>query len=157
MMINEFKKFILRGNVIDLAVGVIIGGAFNQIVSAIVNDIFLPFLSLFTKGLNFEGLFFTLDGKHYPSAQAAIDQGIATVNVGSFLSAILNFLIMSFVVFLIVYLINKLKDASFAVLKSEPTPEPTPEPTTKICPFCLSEIDIKATRCKYCTSIVEND
>ena len=140
-MLKEFKKFALRGNMIDLAVGIIIGGAFSSIVSSLVNDIIMPILSLFTKSIDFTNLFIALDGKHYDTLKDAQDLGIATVNYGTFISGLLNFIIMAFVVFLLVRWINKLKK-----------PEPVVAPTTKPCPHCFSEINKNATKCPYCTS-----
>ncbi|HWT75900.1 MAG TPA: large conductance mechanosensitive channel protein MscL [Mobilitalea sp.] len=143
-MLKEFKKFALRGNMIDLAVGIIIGGAFSGIVNSLVNDIIMPLLSLLTKNIDFTNLFIALNGVHYDSLKAAKDAKVATVNYGTFLSGVLNFLIMSFVVFLMVRWMNKLKK-----------PEPAAAATTKKCPYCLSDINIEATKCPYCTSQVK--
>ncbi|MBB2182370.1 large conductance mechanosensitive channel protein MscL [Lachnospiraceae bacterium MD1] len=140
-MLKEFKKFALRGNMIDLAVGIIIGGAFSGIVNSLVNDIIMPLLSLITQNINFEDWFFALDGNSYATLQAAKDAGAPTVNYGLFISGIINFVIMAFVVFLMVRWINKLKK-----------PEPAAEPTTKQCPFCLSDINKNAKKCPHCTS-----
>lgn len=143
-MLKEFKKFALKGNMIDLAVGIIIGGAFNSLVSSLVNDIIMPLLSLITKRIDFTNWFIALDGGKYKTLQAAQEAGAPTVNYGVFLSGILNFLIMAFVVFLIVRWLNKLKK-----------PEPTAAPTTKKCPHCQSDINLSATKCPYCTSDIE--
>ncbi len=143
-MLKEFKKFALKGNMIDLAVGIIIGGAFSGIVNSLVNDVMMPLLSLVTKNIDFTNLFIALDGGDYSTLQAAKDAGAATVNYGMFISGVINFLIMAFIVFLLVRWINKLKK-----------PEPVAEPTTKKCPYCLSDIDKKATKCAQCTSDVE--
>ncbi len=140
-MLKEFKKFALRGNMIDLAVGIIIGGAFSGIVSSLVNDIIMPILSLLTKRIDFTNLFFALDGKHYSTIELAKEAGVATVNYGTFISGVLNFIIMAFVVFLMVRWINKMKK-----------PEPAAAPTTKQCPHCFTEINIKATKCPNCTA-----
>lgn len=142
-MLKEFKKFAVRGNMMDLAVGVIIGGAFNSLVSSLVNDIIMPILSLFTGKLDFSNWFIALDGKKYETIALAQEAGVATVNFGTFISGVLNFIIMAFVVFLIVKGMNK--------LKKDDTPAPT-APTTKKCPHCLSEINIAATKCPHCTS-----
>ena len=139
----EIMKFALRGNMMDLAVGVIIGGAFNSLVNSLVNDIIMPFLSLFTGKLDFSNWFVALDGKKYETIALAQEAGVATINFGTFLSGLLNFVIMAFVVFMIVRGMNKLRKAE--------TPAPA-APTTKKCPHCLSEINIKATRCPHCTS-----
>lgn len=128
--LNEFKEFALRGNVMELAIGVIIGGAFKTITDSLVNDILSPFLALFAQdGLN--GLSFTIFN--------------ATIKVGSFFSAIINFVIMALVIFMLVKGMNIL--ANLGKNKEEEK-----APTTKKCPYCLSEIDIKATRCPHCTS-----
>ncbi len=142
---GEFKKFIMRGNVIDLAVGVIVGGAFQAIVKSLVDDVVMPVISLATKGLNFADLFIALDGKEYETLAAAQEAGAATLNYGNFVSAVINFIIMAFVVFLIVKTINKIAEKG----KKEEAPA---APTTKECPFCKSEIAIGATKCPNCTS-----
>ena len=144
---GEFKKFIMRGNVIDLAVGVIVGGAFQSIVKSLVDDVVMPVISLATKGINFADLFIALDGNEYATLAAAQEAGAATLNYGNFISAILNFLIMAFVVFLLVKGINAVAD------KTKKKEEAAPAaPTTKECPYCKSEIAIGATKCPNCTS-----
>jgi large conductance mechanosensitive channel len=140
-MLKEFKKFALRGNMIDLAVGIIIGGAFSSIVNSLVNDIIMPVLSIFTKRIDFSNWFLALDGKHYDTIQQAQEAGVATINYGTFFSGVLNFIIMAFVVFLLVRWMNKLKK-----------PEPVTKPTTKKCPHCITDIDVNATKCPNCTS-----
>jgi large conductance mechanosensitive channel len=140
-VLKEFKKFALKGNMIDLAVGIIIGGAFSSIVNSLVNDIIMPILSIFTKNINFTNWFIALDGKSYDTLQLAKDKGVSTINYGLFISGLLNFLIMAFVVFLIVKWINKLKK-----------PEPVAAATTKKCPYCLTDINLNATKCPNCTS-----
>lgn len=144
-MLKEFKKFALRGNMIDMAVGIIIGGAFSGIVNSLVNDIVMPFLSLLTRRINFTNLFISLDGTHYDTLEAAKKANAATVNYGTFLSGTLNFLIMAFVVFLLVRWINKLKK-----------PEPIAASTTKKCPYCFSEVNVNATKCAHCTSDIND-
>ncbi len=144
---GEFKKFIMRGNVIDLAVGVIVGGAFQAIVKSLVDDVVMPVISLATKGINFADLFIALDGGEYATLAAAQEAGAATLNYGNFISAFLNFLIMAFVVFLLVKGINAVAEKSKK--KEEEAPA---EPTTKECPYCKSEIAIGATKCPNCTS-----
>ncbi|GAB4494999.1 MAG: large conductance mechanosensitive channel protein MscL [Anaerolineales bacterium] len=129
-MLKEFRDFAMRGNVIDLAVGVIIGGAFGKIVGSLVNDILMPLIGLVLGGVNF--------------AEQAIQIGDASVKWGAFVQAVIDFIIIAFVIFLIVKAANKAK-------KQEPAPAPA-EPTTKECPFCLSTVSLKATRCPYCTS-----
>ena len=127
---SEFKEFVMRGNVLDLAVGVIIGAAFQAIVTSLTSDIISPILGIFG-GMNFDQLSFTING--------------ATICYGKFITAIINFLIMAFIIFLIVKLVNK-------VMSIGKKPEKKPEPTTKKCPYCLSEIDINAVKCPHCTS-----
>lgn len=145
--INEFKKFIMRGNVIDLAVGVIIGGAFQAIVNSLVNDVVSPVISLATKGINFADKFIVLtsDEVAFQTVEAAKEAGYATLNYGSFITAVINFIIMATVIFLLVKGINKVN----SIGKKEEAPA---EPTTKTCPFCKSEIAIEAVRCPNCTS-----
>ena len=140
----EFKKFALKGNMIDLAVGVIIGGAFNGLVTSLVNDIIMPVLSLFTGKMDFENWFVALDGETYATIEAAKEAGAATLNYGNFISGIINFIIMAFVVFMLVRAINKLKKD-----------EPAAAPTTKKCPFCKTDIPLEATKCPHCTSALE--
>ena len=140
-MWKEFKKFALRGNMIDLAVGMIIGSAFTGIVNSLVNDMVMPIISLFVGKVDFSNLFVALDGNHYATLEAAQAAGAATFNYGVFASNVLNFLIMALVVFFFVKGMNKLKK------KEEPAPA-----TTKKCPFCKTEIDLEATRCPHCTS-----
>lgn len=158
--IGEFKKFITRGNVVDLAVGVIIGGAFQSIVNSFVNDLVMPFVGLATGGINFSDQFVVLKlaegvekGTKYASLTAAKDAGATVFAYGSFITAVLNFLIMAFVIFLLVKAINSLEDIGKMGKKKKD--EPTPAPTTKICPFCKSEIAIDAVRCPHCTSELE--
>ncbi len=139
-MLKEFKKFALKGNMIDLAVGIIIGGAFSGLVNSLVNDIIMPLLSIITSRISFTNWFIALDGKQYATLEAAMKAEAPTVKYGVFLSGAINFIIMAFVVFLIVRWINKLKRPEAA------------ETTTKKCPHCLSDIHVKATKCPYCTS-----
>ncbi len=145
-MMEEFKKFALKGNMIDLAVGVIIGGAFNSIVNSLVNDMIMPVLSLFTGKLDFANWFIALDGNTYQTLADAQEAGAATLNYGNFISGVINFLIMAFVVFMLVKGINK--------LKKEPAPA---APTTKKCPFCKTDIPLEASKCPHCTSTLEQE
>ncbi len=140
-MLKEFKKFALRGNMIDLAVGMIIGSAFTSIVNSLVNDMIMPVVSIFTGKVDFTNWFIALDGGSYATLEAAQEAGAATFNYGSFISNVINFVIMAFVVFMFVKAMNKMKK------KEEPA-----APTTKKCPFCKSEISIEATKCPHCTS-----
>lgn len=146
--IAEFKKFIMRGNVIDLAVGVIIGGAFQSIVKSLVDDIFMPIISLATKGIDFSNWFIALDGNKYNTLAQAQEAGAAVISYGNFISAVINFIIMAFIIFLFVKAINTLAE------KTKKAEEPA-APTTKKCPYCMSEIDIEATKCPHCTSSLE--
>lgn len=152
-MLEEFKKFIARGNVMDLAIGIIVGGAFQKIVSSLVNDIISPTISMLTGKVDFSDLCFTV--------------GSATIKYGNFLNSILDFLITAFTIFLIIKYINKMNETlhsipnltidkkSKKIVKKKKAEVPIPEPTTKICPFCYSEINIKAKRCPNCTTILE--
>jgi len=142
-MFKEFKEFITRGNVIDLAVGVIIGGAFGKIVSSLVADIIMPPIGMLMNGVNFSGLFLALDRKAYASLAVAQAAGAPTLNYGLFINNIIDFVIVAFVIFLMIRAINK--------LKRQPAPVAA-EPTSKDCPFCFTSIPIKATRCPHCTT-----
>jgi large conductance mechanosensitive channel len=151
---GEFKAFAMRGNVIDLAVGVIIGGAFQKIVTSVVNDLVMPFIGLLTGGLNFKEQFLILktpegvDKAQVLSAEIAKELGVTTWNYGAFVTEVINFIIMAFVIFLLVKGINSLN--GLGKKKEEVVEEAAP--TTKVCPFCKSEIAIEATRCAHCTS-----
>ena len=140
-MFKEFKEFVMKGNVLDLAIAVIIGVAFGAIVKSLVDDIIMPPIGLLLGNINFADLFINLSGTAYPSLKAAKDAGAATVNYGLFLNTVINFIIIAFVMFLIVRQINR--------MKKEPAPA---APTTKECKYCLSTIPVKATRCPNCTS-----
>jgi len=146
-MLKEFKEFILRGNVVDMAVGIIIGAAFGTIVTSLVNDVIMPPIGLLLGGVDFANLFVLLKAGSpaapYASLADAQAAGAVTINYGMFINAVISFLIVAFVVFLLIRNINRLKREEEA---------PPPEPTTKECPYCLSTIPIKATRCAHCTS-----
>jgi large conductance mechanosensitive channel len=142
-MLQEFKQFAMRGNVIDMAVGVIIGGAFGKIVSSFTNDVLMPPIGLLLGKVDFSNLFVSLSSSSYPTLAEAKKAGAATLNYGLFINTIIDFLIIAFVLFLMIREINKLL---------APKPVPPGEPTTKECPYCLSQIAIKATRCAHCTS-----
>ncbi len=161
---KEFKDFALKGNMIDLAIGMIIGTAFNKIVSSFVNDIIMPVLGIFTGKLDFSQLFVALDGKKYATLAEAEEAGAAIVRYGSFISGVIDFLVMALVVFLIVRQINKLRDLKTKLEQKEAAEslavaaaEEEAKPTKKICPFCKSEIAIDATRCPHCTSELKLD
>ncbi len=146
-MLKDFKEFAMRGNVVDMAVGIIIGGAFGTIVKSLVNDVIMPPIGLLLGGVDFSDLFITLkDGSvagPYATLAAAQEAGAVTISYGVFFNAVISFLIVAFAVFLLIRSINKLK------AKEE---EPPAEPTTKECGYCCSEVPIKATRCPNCTS-----
>jgi len=144
-MWEEFKKFIMRGNVIDLAIGVIIGGAFGKIVTSFVNDILMPPIGMILGKIDFSNLFISLSGEKYPSLAAAKEAGAATLNYGLFLNSVIDFLIVALVIFFIVKQVNRLKPEK---------PAAPAEPTTKPCPYCFTDIPIKATRCPHCTSLL---
>jgi large conductance mechanosensitive channel len=145
--VKEFKQFISRGNVIDLAVGVIIGSSFTAIVNSLVNNIVTPLITLITGKVSVKELFVALDGKEYESLEAATEAGVATLGYGLFLQAVIDFIIIAFVIFLMVKAINKVRD-----IGKKPDQPSEEAPTTKECPFCKSEINIEATRCPNCTS-----
>ena len=131
---KEFKAFISKGSVMDMAVGIIIGGGFTAIVNSLVNDLVMPLLSLLTGGYDFTKL----------SVVLGSGDNAATLNYGLFISAVINFLLIAFVIFCLIKSLNKMKDR---IAKKEEE-----APTVKVCPFCKSEIDIEATRCPHCTS-----
>ena len=143
-MFKEFKAFAMRGNVLDMAVGIIIGAAFGRIITSLVSDVIMPPIGLVLGKVDFSNLFLNLSGQPYPNLAAAKAAGAATINYGLFLNSILDFLIVAFVIFLLVRQINRW---------SKPAPEAAP--TTKDCPYCCSTIPIKATRCPSCTSEVK--
>jgi large conductance mechanosensitive channel len=142
-MLKEFKEFAMRGNVIDLAVGVIIGAAFGKIVSSLVQDILMPPIGLLLKNVNFSSLFVALDGKHYESLTDAQKAGAATINYGIFINNVIDFLIVAFCVFLLVHQVNR--------WTRKPQPAAA-EPTTKECPQCTMTIPVRAKKCPHCTT-----
>jgi len=147
-MLNEFKKFVMRGNVVDMAVGIIIGAAFGTIVKSLVSDIIMPPIGLLLGNVDFANLFAVLkEGAKaagpYASLADAQAAGAVTINYGVFINTIISFIIVAFAIFLIIRKINELKKQEEA---------PPAEPTTKDCPFCFTSIPIKATRCPHCTS-----
>ncbi len=158
---GEFKKFITKGNVADMAVGIIIGGAFQKIVTSFVNDLVMPIVGLFTGGVNFNDQFAILrlpegvDASQVTSLDVAKELGVTTLNYGAFITIVLDFLILALTVFLLVKGINKVKDNAEKLKKEEEAaaaPAAPAAPTTKKCPYCCTEIAIEATRCPHCTS-----
>jgi len=141
-MLQEFKKFALRGNVLDLAIGVIIGGAFGKIVTSFINDVIMPPIGLLLGKVNFADLFIPLTKQDFTSLTAAREAGAPVIAYGAFLNTVLDFLVVMLVLFLLLRQINKWF----------PKPEPAPAPATKTCPYCLTEVPEKATRCPACTS-----
>lgn len=144
-MLKDFKEFVMRGNVVDMAVGVIIGGAFGKIVTSLVGDVLMPPIGRLTGGVDFSNLYLNLSGTAYASLAEAQKAGAATVNYGVFLNTVVNFLIVAGAIFLLVSQLNRLK-ARFE------GPAPAAAPTTKDCPFCLSAIPLKAVKCAHCAS-----
>ncbi len=139
-ILSEFKQFAIKGSVIDLAVGFVVGAAFGKIVTSFTNDILMPPIGLAVGAVDFSNLFINLSSKHYPTIAAAKAAGAPTLNVGLFINTIIDFLIIAFAVFLLVKWMNQL-------VGEKPGP-----PTTKECPYCLSAIALGATRCPHCTS-----
>jgi large conductance mechanosensitive channel len=144
-MLNEFKKFAMRGNVIDLAIGVVIGGAFGKIATSLVNDVLMPPIGLLLGKVDFSNLYINISGGKYESLAQAQEAGAVTINYGLFLNTIIDFIIVAFVIFILVRQINKLEK-----------PEEKPAtPSTKDCPYCFTAIPLKATRCPACTSALK--
>jgi len=142
-MLKEFKDFAMRGNVLDMAIGIVIGAAFGAIVVSFVDDILMPPIGMLLGGVDFTNLLISLDGQHYSSLADAQLAGAATINYGLFISTVIDFLIVAFVIFLLVRQINR--------MRAEPEEVPA-EPTSKNCPYCATEIPLQATRCPNCTS-----
>jgi large conductance mechanosensitive channel len=142
-MLKEFRNFIMRGNVLDLAVAVIIGGAFGKIITSLVNDIIMPPIGLLLGQVDFTSLYLNLSGTAYPSLADAQAAGAPTINYGIFVNTIIEFLIVAFVIFLIIRSVSGLRPAA---------PPPPPPPATKECQFCRTSIPAAATRCPNCTS-----
>ncbi len=145
---NEFKTFAMRGNVIDLAVGVIIGTAFGKITTSLVTDVFNPIIGIIAGKINFSSMFFALDFKHYDSIKAAQDAGVPVITYGNFINTVIDFVITAFAIFLLIRQINKLK-------RYEEKKGKTDDPADKKCPYCLTTVPVKATRCPACTSELE--
>jgi large conductance mechanosensitive channel len=142
-MLKEFKEFAVRGNVIDMAVGIVLGAAFGGIVSSLVNDLLMPPIGLALGHVDFSNLFLNLTSRHFDTVAAAKAAGAATLNYGLFLNTIINFVIVAFAMFLLVRQVNRLRP---------PAPAPAAAPAVKTCAFCCTEIPLAATRCPHCTS-----
>ncbi len=140
-MLKEFREFAMRGNVLDMAVGIIIGAAFGKIITSLVNDVIMPPIGLVLGKVDFSNLFFNLSGKPYATLAEAKAAGAATVNYGLFLNTVLDFIIVAFAIFLLIRQVNR--------FKAKPQP---PSATTKDCPYCVSTIPLNAVRCPHCTS-----
>ena len=140
-MLKEFKEFAMRGNVIDMAIGIILGAAFGKIVTSLVSDILMPPIGLLLGKVDFSSLFLNLSGQQFSSLADAKKAGAAVISYGVFVNTVIDFLIVAFVIFLLVRQINKLE-----------RPKAAPAPSTKECPYCLSGIPLKAVRCPQCTS-----
>lgn len=141
-MMKEFKEFVMKGNVLDMAIGIIIGAAFGKIVSSLVNDVLMPPIGLLLGNVDFSNLFINLSGTPYASLAEAKEAGAPTIAYGVFINTVLDFAIVAFVIFLLVRQVNRLKRQQ----------EATPAPSTRDCPYCVTAIPIKATRCPHCTS-----
>ncbi len=140
-MFKEFRDFIMRGNVLDLAVGIVLGVAFGTVIASFVNDILMPPIGLLLGGVDFTNLFITLSGERYPTLEAAKAAGAATINYGVFINTVINFIIVAFVIFLMVRQVNRMRRPA--------------EPGTRECPFCFSPVSVRATRCPNCTSALQ--
>ncbi len=143
-MFKEFKEFAMRGNVMDMAIGIILGAAFGKIVSSFVKDVLMPPIGLVLGNIDFSKLFIDLSGKGYTTLAAAQKAGAPTLNYGIFINSIIDFIIVAFAIFIVVRQINRLKKTEEAA--------PAAAPSTKVCPFCKTEIPIAASRCPHCTS-----
>lgn len=141
-MLKEFKEFAMRGSLLDLAIGIVLGAAFGRTITSFVSDILMPPIGFLLGGLDFASLFISLRGGPYPSVAAAKAAGAPTINYGIFLTTVIDFVIVAFVLFLVVRQVNRMRR------------EPEPTATTKPCPYCLSTIPLGAVRCPYCTSEV---
>jgi len=140
-MLKEFKAFAMQGNVMDMAIGIIIGAAFGKIVSSLVGDVLMPPIGLLMGNVDFSSLFINLSGQSFASLAEAKAAGAPVMSYGAFINTVIDFIVVAFVIFLLVKQLNR--------LKSQPPP---PSPTTKDCPYCLSNIPLKASRCAHCTA-----
>ena len=143
--VAEFRAFVARGNVVDLAIGIIIGVAFTGVVNSLVKDVINPLIGVAVGGVDFSNIFVALNGQDYPTLDAAQKAGAPTLNIGLFINAIINFLIIAFALFMVIKAMNRMK-------REEATAPPPP--TSKVCPQCQMEIPVKAVKCGHCTSAV---
>jgi large conductance mechanosensitive channel len=141
-MFKEFKEFAIKGNVLDMAIGIVIGAAFGKIVASLVDDVIMPPIGVLLNHVDFSNLFVALNGGSYATVSAAKAAGAATLNYGIFLNTVINFLIVATAVYILVKQVNRWKQA----------PAPAAAPSTRDCPYCLSQVPLKATRCPACTS-----
>jgi large conductance mechanosensitive channel len=146
---QEFREFAIQGNMMAMAVGIIIGGAFTAIVTSLVDHIINPVLGIFIGGIDFTNLFYALDGNKYATVEAAQEAGVGVIQYGAFIMAIINFIIIAIVVFCMLKVVNGMAEK----MKKQKEEE---APTVKTCPFCQSEIAIAATRCPHCTSLLDD-
>ena len=144
-LLLEFKEFALRGNVLDMAIGIIIGAAFGKIVTSLVNDVLMPPIGLLIGRVNFQDLYINMSGRQYPSLEAARAAGAPTINYGAFINTLFDFIIAAIAVYLLVRAANHIKRQ---VVRDA-------EPTHKKCPYCISTISLEASRCPHCTSILD--
>jgi large conductance mechanosensitive channel len=147
-MWKEFREFAVKGNVMDLAIGVIIGGAFGKIVTSLVNDIIMPLVGILVGNVDFSNLFLALGKGSFRTIEEAKSSGVATLNFGMFINNIIDFLIVAFSIFIVIKQINRFTKKKEVIQKA---------PSTKSCPFCITEINIKATRCPHCTAVIDHD
>jgi large conductance mechanosensitive channel len=145
-MLKEFKAFAMRGNVLDMAIGIILGAAFGRIVTSMVNDILMPPIGLILGKVDFSSLFLNISGKSYPTIAAAKAAGAATINYGTFINTLIDFVLVAFAIFLLIRQVNRWNK-----------PAPPAAPTTKDCPYCFTSIPVKASRCPNCTSDVARE
>jgi large conductance mechanosensitive channel len=145
-LLKEFREFVMRGNVVDLAVGFIIGAAFGKIVTSFVGDILMPPIGLALGKVDFSNLFVNLSGSTYASLADAQAAGAPTINYGLFINTLINFIIIAFVLFLVIRMMNRMQRTK---------EQPPAEPTTRDCPYCFSSIPIKAVKCPHCTSEIQ--
>lgn len=139
-MLKEFREFIMRGNVLDLAVGLVLGAAFGAVVTSFVKDILMPPIGLLFGGVDFTNLFISLNGERYPTLAAAQAAGAPTINYGLFINTVIGFIIVAFAIFLVVRQVNRMRREA---------------PTTRDCPYCFSKVPLRATRCPNCTSALQ--